>query len=162
MTAHTEANKAVIRRFHEAANSRDVALIGATIDEVVTSDAVIRTPLQIGESGPALLKAVFTRLLHGYPDLRVTIEDLIAEDDKVVSRNTVTGTHLGEYMGQAATHKPIRYSEIFVCRLTERRIAETWGVVDELSQLHQIGAVPGGPASACAPAASTGEVDERS
>jgi predicted ester cyclase len=65
----------------------------------------------------------------------------IAEGDKVVVRNTVTGTHLGEYLGIAPTGRRVEYDEIFILRLAGGRIAETWGVVDMLAQLRQLGAV---------------------
>jgi predicted ester cyclase len=81
---------------------------------------------------------------RGLPDLHITIEDLIAEGDKVVSRNTVTGAHQGEYTGLPPTGKTITYNEIFIVRLADGRVAETWGVVDVLSQMRQLGAIPGG------------------
>ena len=89
---------------------------------------------------------MFRRLHRAFPDLHVTIEDLIAEGDKVVSRNTVTGTHDGEYMGVPPTGRPVTYDEIFVVRFAGGRIAETSGVVDVFSQMKQLGAIPG-PAS---------------
>ena len=92
-----------------------------------------------------MLKEVFGRLLQAFPDLHVTIEDLIAEGEKVVARNTVTGTHTGEYLGLAPTGKFISYNEIFICRFANGKIAETWGSVDVLSQLRQLGALPAGP-----------------
>jgi predicted ester cyclase len=67
---------------------------------------------------------------------------LIGEGDKVVARNTITGTHEGEYMSLPPTGKSITYNEIFICRFAGGRIAETWGVVDVLSQLRQLGALP--------------------
>ena len=81
-----DANKAAIRRFHDATNSGDPELIAKTIDEVFAPDARIRTPLPIDASGAEAIKVVFATLLLGLPDLHVTIEDLIAEGDKVVSR----------------------------------------------------------------------------
>lgn len=62
----------------------------------------------------------------------------------MVSRNTVTGTHQGEYMGIPPTGKSVTYNEIFIVRFAGGRIAETWGAVDVLSQLRQLGAIPGG------------------
>jgi predicted ester cyclase len=73
------------------------------------------------------VKEVFARLRRAYPDLHVTIEDLVAEGDKVVSRNTVTGTHGGEYMGLPATGRSVTYNEIFIFRFKGGRLAETWG-----------------------------------
>jgi predicted ester cyclase len=116
---------------------------GGTIDEFVEPDALIRTPLPIEATGAQAMKEVFTRLLRAFPDLQVTIDDLIAEADKVVSRNTVTGTHLGDYMGHRPTGNPVTYKEIFIFRFAGDRIAETWGVVDVFSQMRQVGVIPG-------------------
>jgi steroid delta-isomerase-like uncharacterized protein len=144
-TAQETSNKASAKRFLDAANSRDAGLIAKTIDELVAPDAVIRTPLSIAATGAELLKEVFARLLRAYPDLHITVEDLIEEDDKVVMRNTVTGTHQGEHMGVPPTGKAVTYNEIFIARFADGRIAETWGIVDVLSQLRQLGAIPAAP-----------------
>lgn len=142
-TAQAESNKATLTRFQEAISSGDWELISKTIDEVVEPDALIRTPLPSEATGAELLKEVFGRLHRAFPDLHITVEDLIAEGDKVVARDTVTGTHQGEYMGLLPTGKSITYNEIFICRFAGGRIAETWGVVDVLSQMRQLGAIPG-------------------
>jgi hypothetical protein len=141
------SHKAIIRRFHDATNSGDAELISKTIDEFVQPDALIRTPLPLHTTGAEALKEVFTRLHRVYSDLHVTIEDLIEEGDKVVSRNTVTGTQQGDYMGVPPTGKSVRYDEIFVFRFVDGRIAETWGVVDVFAQMRQLGviAAPGTP-----------------
>jgi predicted ester cyclase len=135
-------NKAAIRRLHDATNTGDQVLISKAIDELVQPDALIRTPLPIAATGAQAVKEVFARLLLVFPDLQVTIEDLIAEGDKVVSRNTVTGTHLGDYMGHPPTGRPVTYNEIFIFRFAGGRIAETWGVVDVFSQMRQVGVIP--------------------
>ena len=142
-TAQTQSNKATITRFQKAMSSGDWELMSKTIDEVVEPDALIRTPLPSEATGAELLKEAFRRLHRAFPDLHITIEDLIAEDDKVVARDTVTGTHQGEYMGLPPTGKSITYNEIFICRFADGRVAETWGVVDVLSQMRQLGAIPG-------------------
>jgi steroid delta-isomerase-like uncharacterized protein len=143
VSADQEAsNKATLRRFQEALSSSDWEVISKTIDELVEPDAKIRTPLPIEATGAELLKEVFGRLLRAFPDLHVTVEDVIAEGDKVVARNTVTGTHQGEYMGLQPTGKSVTYNEIFIARFAGGRIAETWGVVDVLSQMRQLGAIP--------------------
>jgi steroid delta-isomerase-like uncharacterized protein len=143
-TAQETSNKAAVRRFNDAANTGDAGLIAKTIDELVAPDALIRTPLPIAATGAELLKEVFARLLRAYPDLHITIEDLVEEGDKVVSRNTVTGTHQGEYMGIPPTGKSVTYNEVIIARFADGRIAETWGLVDVLSQMRQLGAIPGG------------------
>ncbi len=142
-TAEATSNKATIKRFHEAMNSGDAELIPKTIDEFVEPDVLIRTPLPVDAEGADALKEVFSRLHRAFPDLHIAVEDVIAEGDKVVCRNTVTGTHHGEYMGLPPTGKPVTYNEIFIFRLVGGRIAETWGVVDVLSQMRQLDVVPG-------------------
>ena len=140
-TVQTQSNKATFRRFCDAMSTGDGKLITNTIDELVEPDAVIRTPLPIDATGAQALKEVFARLHRVFPDLRITVEDLIAEDDKVVGRNSVTGTHHGEYMGLPPTGKSVTYNEIFIFRFAGGRIAETWGVVDVFSQMKQLGLV---------------------
>jgi predicted ester cyclase len=138
----TSSNKAAVERLNDATNSGDLDQIAEAIDELVEPDAVIHTPLPIEATGPELLKEVFARLLQAYPDLHITVEDLIEEGDRLVSRNTVTGTHRGEYMGISPTGRSVTYNEMFVVRFSARgRIAETWGIVDVLSQMRQLGAI---------------------
>ena len=105
-------------------------------------DAVIRTPLPIEAAGAELLKQVWTMLFRIYPDIHLTVEDVIAEGDKVVTRNTVTGTHRGEFMGRAPTGKSVTY-EIFSFRFVDGRVVETWGVVDVYAQMNQLGLLGG-------------------
>lgn len=136
------SNKATVRRFQDAASTGDLEVLARTIDEVAAPDVLIRTPVPVEATGAEALKEVFGKLLRAFPDLHITIEDLIEEGDKVVSRNTVTGTNLGEYMGRPPTGKTVTYNEIFVLRFVDGRIAETWGVVDVLSQLKQLGVFP--------------------
>ena len=140
--AQETSNRAAIRRFCDAANTGDVKFISKTIDELVAPDAVVRTPLLTEATGAQKLKEVFARLHQAFPDLHSTIEDLIEEGDKVVFRNTVTGTNHGEHMGIPPTGKTVTYNEIFIARFANGRIAETWGIVDVLSQMRQLGAIP--------------------
>jgi steroid delta-isomerase-like uncharacterized protein len=142
-TAQHTSNKATVRRFQDATNSGDPELLSKTIDELVDPDALIRTPLPIETTGAEAVKEVFARLLRAYPDLHITIEDLVEEGDKVVMRNTVTGTHRGEHMGVPPTGRSVTYNEIFIFRFAGGRVAETWGIVDVLSQMRQLGARPG-------------------
>ena len=141
-TPKPASNKATITRFCEAMNSGDAELISKTIDDLVAPDATIRTPIPLGVTGAHALKEVFRRLHRAFPDLHITVEDLIAEGDKVVGRNSVTGTHRGEYMGLPPTGRSITYKEIFIFRFARGRIAETWGVVDVFSQMKQLGLIP--------------------
>ncbi len=141
-TAEEASNKAAFERFHEAANSGDMEFLAKTIDDFVAPDAAIRTPLPIDATGPELLKQVWAMLFRVYPDIHLTVDDVIAEGDKVVARNTVTGTHRGEFMGVAPTGNSVTYNEIFIFRFADGRVVETWGVVDVYAQMKQIGVIP--------------------
>jgi predicted ester cyclase len=82
--------------------------------------------VQVEATGAQKLKEVFARLHRAFPDLHVTVEDLIAEGDKVVARDSVTGTHRGEYMGLPPTGKSVTY-EIFIVRFADGRSPKPGG-----------------------------------
>ena len=140
-------NKAAFGRFHDAVNSGDLDVIAKVIDEVLEPGAVLHVPAPPGVTGSAALKHVWQVLLRAFPDLHVAVEDVIAEGDKVVARNTVTGTHRGEYRGVPPTGRPVRYDEIFILRFADGKVAEIWGVVDLAAQLRQLGMIPVRPPS---------------
>ncbi|MCV7300060.1 ester cyclase [Mycobacterium barrassiae] len=138
-SAEEARNIAAFKRFHDAVNAHDLEALARTIDDFVLLDAEIRTPLPIDATGPEKLKRVWSMLFAVYPDLHLAVDDLIAAGDKIVVRNTVTGTQLGEFMGTAPTGTSVTYNEIFIFRFIDGHVAETWGVVDVLAQMRQIG-----------------------
>ena len=79
---------------------------------------------------------------HGFPDVVSTIEDLIAEGDKVVARWRSRATHKGDYMGVAPTGNRIEFTGISVYRIEEGKIAQSWTVEDQFGLMQQIGAIP--------------------
>jgi predicted ester cyclase len=83
--------------------------------------------------------------LAGIPDLRVTIEELVAEGDKVAVRRAYVGTHRGELLGIPPTGKQVRVSGISIFRLAGGKIAEQWELLDRLALMQQLGvlATPG-------------------
>jgi hypothetical protein len=137
-----DANEATFRRFHEATNTCDAEIVAKTIDEVVAPDVVFHTRAPVNATGAVALKQVWALLFRAFPDLHVAIDDVVAEGEKVVYRNTVTGTHLGEYRGIPPTGRSITYDEIFIIRFAGGRIVEIWGVVDVFAQLQQLGVIP--------------------
>lgn len=138
-TSQTE-NGAAFRRVHAVTNTHDATLISATFDQLFAPDVQIRIPLPVPSTGVRALTDLFAMLHDAFPDLHITVEDTIAEGDRVAGRNSLTGTHCGEYMGLSPTGKRIVYSEIFIFRFAAGRIAEIWGVVDVMAQLRQLGA----------------------
>jgi steroid delta-isomerase-like uncharacterized protein len=141
-TAQATSNKATFSRFHDAVNTGDAEVISKTIDEVVDPKVLFHAPVPTAATGAQALKHVWAVLLRAFPDLHVAVEDVITEGDKGVYRNTVTGTHQGEYRGLPPTGKSVTYNEIFIVRFAGGRIAEIWGVVDVFSQMRQLGAIP--------------------
>jgi predicted ester cyclase len=139
--AQETSNKATFRYLLEAANTHDEDRLSKTIDEVFDPGVLIRTPLPVQAAGPRAFKEVFAMLHRGFPDLHITVEDVIEDGDKVVCRNTVTGTHQGPYMGLAPTGTSVAYNEIFILRFVSGRIAEVWGIVDVISQMKQLGLI---------------------
>ena len=75
-----------------------------------------------------------------FPDLHRTIDDLVAEGDKVVVRQTIRGTHRGEYLGVPPTGKPVTFTAVAIFRLADGRIVESWILRDDLSILQQLSA----------------------
>jgi len=138
--ARETSNKATVRRLLDAMNTGDAELISQTIDEVFDPGVKQHTPFEA--TGTKVFKEmVVARLYRAFPDLHITIEDLIEEGDKVVEKDTVSGTHLGEYNGLPPTGKSVSYNEIFIMRFANGRIAEIWGVVDIFSQMKQLGMI---------------------
>jgi steroid delta-isomerase-like uncharacterized protein len=85
----------------------------------------------------------FRMLLAAFPDMRIDVEDLIADDDKTVARATVSGTHQGEFMGIPGTGKSAKIPLIDIMRFDDNGlVCEHWGVADMLSLMQQLGVVP--------------------
>jgi steroid delta-isomerase-like uncharacterized protein len=92
--------------------------------------------------GPAGLKPIIAGFRAAFPDLQVTVEDQIAEGDKVVTRYTMRGTHQGAFMGLPPTGKHVTVSGIQIERVVQGQIVEHWRKSDDLGMMQQLGAVP--------------------
>ena len=135
-----EENKAIVRRINDEAwtgGNLDV------IDELVAGDfvtTVVGAPEQIrGRQG---FREFVVMYRTAFPDLRINVDEQIAEGDIVVTRWTGTGTHEGELMGMPATGKQVTTAGINVDRVAGGKLAGGWGLFDQLGLLQQIGAVP--------------------
>lgn len=113
------------------------------LDPLFAADYVERATVPPGwPPGLEGLKA-FVRAIHeGFPDFRYTVEDMIAEGDRVVGRATASGTHEGDFLGIPATGKHATWSEIHIGRLVDGRFVEHWAIVDQLGLMQQLGAIP--------------------
>ncbi len=81
-------------------------------------------------------------LRNAFPDITYTIEDLIAEGDKVVARWSAQGTHRGDFMGIPPTNKQVRFSEIEIIRVVDGKAVEEWEELDRLGLMTQLGVIP--------------------
>ncbi len=99
--------------------------------------------------GPEGIKQALRGLHSAFPDLDATLDDLIAEGDKVVARYTIRGTHAGLFLGIAGTGKRVTLAAIGIYRLADGKFVESWVQMDTLGLLQQLGVVPApGPAPA--------------
>ncbi|MEV4360369.1 ester cyclase [Nonomuraea sp. NPDC004186] len=140
-TAQEARNKETYHRFHEAINSGDLEIISKAIDEFIHPDGRFHTAELAGVTAVQAQKRIWDVLLRAFPDIHVSVEDLLAEGDKIVARQRVTGTNSGEYRGMPPTGRSVTYNEIFIARFADGQITDIWGVVDIYSQLQQLGLI---------------------
>ncbi len=133
----TEENKALIRRVYEAVNQRNLT----AFFELFTPDFVLRNG-SMTIQGLEAFKQIEGMLLTALPDLHYTIEDLIAEGDKVAVRLTATGTQHGAFMGVPPTGKYTTVTESAISRIVGGKIAEHWSETDMLGLMQQLGVIP--------------------
>ena len=135
-----EENKAIVRRWYEELfNTGNLD----SADEIVTPDHAHHDPtLPDISSGPEGQRQLVSLYRDAFPDAHITVEDQLAEDDKVVTRWSARGTHQGELMGIPATGSRVEISGISINRVSGGRIEETWSNYDALGIMQQIGAVP--------------------
>jgi steroid delta-isomerase-like uncharacterized protein len=134
-----EANRAMMRRWIEDGwNKHNVGLI----DEIFATDVFEHDPGGLTVDGAEALKAHINGFLTALPDIRFTIEDLIAEGDVVVCRFDSTATHTGTLMNIPATGKTARVSGMLEFRFADGKVAEVWAMHDLFGMLRQIGVIP--------------------
>ncbi len=137
-----EQNKAIARHFTEEVVNK--GKLDAIHDLVATNYVWHDAPPGL-PSGTEGLKQFFAMHSAAFPDWHSTIDDLIAEGDKVTQRFTGRGTHKGEFMGIAPTGKQVTLTGILIYRIAGGKIVEEWLNVDELGMMQQLGVVPPPP-----------------
>jgi len=131
--------KAIVQRYYA-----EVILKGnfAVLEEVVAKEIVAHGPGFLDIKGHATFLQSVQSFRTAFPDVQGTLEDVLAEGDRVVVRWTEQGTHQGEYAGIAATGKAMQWTGISIYRLAEGKVIEMWVQMDHLGLLRQLGAVP--------------------
>ena len=135
----TEDNKALVRRFVD-----EVQSAGNTglIDEICSPEFVNHsTPpgTPADREGIKIVTAIFRR---SFPDSYFTVEDMVAEGDKVATRKTFHGTHEGDFMGIPPSGRTVTMGLIDIVRISEGRVVEHWSMGDSLGMMRQLGVVP--------------------
>ena len=134
----TESNKAAVRRFHDAFSTGD--LDGAIA--FFASNAVVHTSSAPNPLSMEDFKQLGQVFLSEFPGVTVTVEDVIAEGNKVVSRITFRATHTGDLMGIPPTGKSVTISEMIIDVFSDGKIVESWRLFDQMAMMQQLGMIP--------------------
>ena len=134
-------NKTIARRFFEEVFGQGKLDV---LDVIVAKDHNNKGPATLPglPTGPEGARQVVTMYRNAFPDFRVTVDEQIAEGDKVVTRWTAHGTHKGELAGIPATGKSSTVTGISVDKLVNGKIAESWGIFDQFGMMQQLGVIP--------------------
>lgn len=136
----TEDNKALVRRMYEEAINRWNM---AVIDELISPNYVAHDPgFPQPVRGPEGLKQYFLVFRSTFPDAHITIEDMIAEGDRVAVRWLYRGTHQGDLRGMPPTGKQVTVTGIAIHKSADGKFVESWINVDSLGLLQQLGVIP--------------------
>ena len=135
-----EDNKALVERLLDAWNRDDFD----EIEGILSPDFVNNNPPPlpgIGRDRDGMI-AIMRHVKQGFPDARGEVLNLMAEGDRVVIHDRVVGTHEGEFFGVPPTGKQASWDFMHIFRIADGRIAERWGIVDAMSVMQQLGAIP--------------------
>lgn len=131
-----EANKNLIRNYVETWNRGDLqSLCGYWSPEM-------RHYTRTQAHNYAKTKEIVGSFMQAFPDLQFQIQDIVAEDDKVVTRMTARATNTGSYLGLPPTGREINCTVMGIARVNDGKIVEHWGVTDELAMMSQLGVLP--------------------
>jgi len=133
-----EKNKEIQQKFGEAINTGNLE----NLKDLVADDVKDHDPAPNQGPGPQGYIDFFTMMRNAFPDMKVEVKQLVADEDNVAFAYTLTGTHKGDFMGVAGTGKSIKARGMQISRFENGKMVERWGSSDELGILKQIGANP--------------------
>lgn len=132
-------NKDLVRAFtEEVFNRRNVA----AIDEFVAANQVDHTLPPNLPANTTGTKQAIDMYLKAFPDVHITIDDIVAEGDKVAVRFTSHGTQRGRFVGLPPTRRQVTVKSYLIARIKDGKIVEQWGLDDQLGMLQQLGVIP--------------------
>lgn len=132
-----EDNKAAIRRMNQEVWEKNNL---AYLQHAIHPDYMNRTAPPDRPRGPGGFRPVALRA--GFPDAQLTVEDMVAEGDKVITRYTIRGTHSGVFAGIPPTGQHVVIHGMTLFRLEGGQVIESWSYWDDADLLHQLGAIP--------------------
>ena len=130
-----ENNIAAQTKFGEAINSGNLHLL----KDIVAENSVDHDPAPGQGAGPEGYVKFFTMMRTAFPDFKVAVETLVADEEQVAFAYTVTGTHQGDFNGIPATGKTIKARGMQISKFKDGKMVERWGSSDELGILKQLG-----------------------
>jgi len=136
----SEENKAIFRRYVEEVGNEGNLEVA---DEIFSSYLAHQSDGSVLERGPEDVKKFMGEFREGFPDFHTTIEDQIAEGDRVVTRWRMKGTHRGEFRGIAPTGAELDVTGIGIFRFSDGKVVESWDNFDQLGMMRQLGVVAG-------------------
>jgi steroid delta-isomerase-like uncharacterized protein len=133
-----EQNIAATEKMGEAVNHDRLS----ELNQVFARSVKDHDPAPDQGPGPEGFVKFFTGFRNAFPDLKIEVEQMVADEENVAIAYTVTGTQDGNFQGIPPTHKKIKVRGVQIARFEAGRIVERWGSSDELGILKQIGVVP--------------------
>lgn len=135
----SEENKRLLRRwFDEVWNNGRAEVIDELFDENGIAHGLSDDPSK-PIRGPRDYRPFYNVFREAFPDLKIVVEDMVAEGDKVAARCSVRGKHEGEFMGRAATQAPVEITGIAIVRIENGKIVEAWNNFDFMTLYRQVG-----------------------
>jgi predicted ester cyclase len=131
-------SKTVVRELFAALNDRDFARLDELAPDVIEHNAVV---VDAPTQGPGAFRAAMEQAFAAFSELRLDVEDMIAEDDRVMVRLRVVATNTGDYRRGGPTGKGFTSEAYYVLRIADGKVVETWGLGDRLAVLQQLGIV---------------------
>jgi steroid delta-isomerase-like uncharacterized protein len=133
--ADRNSYKKIVTLFYQAFDKNDPALL----DKVLSDGWIDIPPAPKQPPGPAGAKQILSELTTAFPDLRITIRDILQDGNKVIVRSEISGTHKATLMGFPAKNRKMNIQAIDIHEFQDGKIVRTWHTEDWLTGLHQLG-----------------------
>ncbi len=133
-----EKNKAIVTQIYKAFNAND----WNTLQTMLTPEFVDHNPAPGQKPGFEGVKEVFAQMSSAFPDMKMEVQEIIAEGDFVCARIYFSGTQKGEFMGMPSTGKSFKTDGYDFVRLVNGKVAERWGISNDMSMMMQLGMMP--------------------